>query len=404
MSLSLPSHRQNDAEAPRHALKTLQGAVAALSFSILLAGSNANTPLLPIYRTLMAFSPLTLSLTFVFYVGSLIFFLSLLSRPSILRWAPALLGASLLASILSDLCMANGSEATTLFGRALTGIAVGLGTGPAAALVVDAFGMRGRSVSATGNLVGAVFGTALSQLAVFQLGGRLAIGAVFHGHALVCGCLCIILAIIFRSMRHANRRTFGRIDGKAPKVLASLRANLFPLVSGSIAWIVISIAITFLPSVFHESGMQAASAAGIIMLLICCAVCQLGSRQVAALAPWLNGMEAMAAGLALILLGAFSGWQSLGLLGFAVTGAGIGIAYRMALVVLTRGASPNIHGVLSSTYAAITYAAAAIAVTVVGLVGNGLGLEHVVIGALVLFGLLSAGLIGNAPRVSLEQR
>lgn len=404
MSLSLPSHRQPGTELPRPGLKSLQGAVAALSFSVLLAGSNANTPLLPIYRALMDFSPLTMSLTFVFYVASLIVFLSVLSRPSILRWAPALLGASLLASILSDLCMANGSEATTLLGRAFTGIAVGLGTGPAAALVVDAFGMRGRSVSATGNLVGAVFGTALSQLAVFLLGGRLAIGAVFHAHALVCGVLFLILVAIFRSMRDANRKTFGSIDRQAPKALASLRANLLPLFSGSLAWIVISIAITFLPSVFRESGMPVVSAAGIIVLLICCAACQLGSRQVAGLVPRVSGMEAMLAGLALILLGAVSGWQSLGLLGFAVTGAGIGISYRMALVVLTRGASPNIHGVLSSTYAAITYASAAIVVTAVGLVGNIFGLEDVVIGALVVCGLCSAALMRGAPSVSLEQR
>lgn len=404
MPLSKPSDRQSETALPSPRLKTLQGAIAALSFSVLLAGSNANTPLLPLYRSLMGFSPLTMSLTFVFYVASLILFLAALSRPSILRWSPALLAASLVASVLSDLCMANGSEATTLFGRALTGIAVGLGTGPAAALVVDAFGIRGRSVSATGNLVGAVFGTALSQLAVFLLDGRLAIAAVFHAHALICAVLFLILVAIFRSMRDANRRAFGSVDGKAPKVYASLRKHILPLLSGSVAWIAISVAITFLPSVFRESGMPVVSSAGMIVLLICCAACQLGSQQVARLAPWINGMEAMAAGVALIVFGVLSGSQSAGLLGFAVTGAGIGISYRMALVMLTKGASPNIHGVLSSTYAAITYAAAAILVTVVGLVGNRLGLEQVVIGSLVLLALSAAALATGAPRASAERR
>jgi hypothetical protein len=150
--------------------------------------------------------------------------------------------------------------------------------------------------------------------------------------------------------------------------------------------------------------MPVVSSAGMIVLLICCAACQLGSQQVARLAPWINGMEAMAAGVTLIVLGVLSGSQSAGLLGFAVTGAGIGISYRMALVMLTKGASPNIHGVLSSTYAAITYAAAAILVTVVGLVGNRLGLEQVVIGSLVLLALSAAALATGAPRASAERR
>jgi MFS family permease len=385
-------------------MKSFQGAVAALSFSILLAGSNATTPLLPVYRSLMGFSPLTMSWTFVCYVGALIVFLVLLSRPSVLRWSPALLLAGLLAAIASDLCMAIGTEATILLGRVLTGVGVGLGTGPAAALVVDAFGARGRSVSATGNLVGAVIGTVLSQLAVSLLDGRVAIGWVFHVHAMASFVLLVVLLAIFRSMRHENRKALGAIDVMAPRVYRTLLANWLPLCVGSLAWILISVALTFLSSFFRESGMLIVGSSGMIVMLVCCAACQLGARQVARLAPMATGVEAMLIGLLLVVAAVFTGLSGLSLLGLAFVGAGIGISYRMALVMLTRGAPPNIHGVLSSTYAAITYAIAAISVIVLGMLGNVFGLHNVVLAALALMALFSAILVRGSPRVSMERR
>jgi hypothetical protein len=283
-------------------------------------------------------------------------------------------------------------------------LAVGLGTGSAAALVVDAFGVRGRPVSATGNIVGAVFGTVLSQVAVSLLDGRVAIRSVFHIHALICAVLFVVLAAIFRSMRHSNRRAFATTGGKMPKIRASLVANWLPLVTGSVAWIAISAAITFLPTLFREGGMSIVASSGMIILLICCAACQLGSVRVARLLPMANGLELLLAGIMLIVVAALSGYQSVGLAGFALTGAGIGISYRIALVVLTKGAPPTIHGVLSSTYAAITYAIAAVAVALIGFVGNRFGLQQVVIGTLVVLALCCAVLLKSAPRVSLEKR
>lgn len=403
MTLSTLTKQQDETELAPKRLRSLQGAVAALSFSVLLAGSNANTPVVPLYRSLMGFSPFTMSMTFVCYVGVTIIFLIVLSRPSIIRWSPALLGASLLASILSDLCMAVGSEAWTLIGRGLTGVAVGLGTGPAAALVVDAFGIRGRPVSATGNLVGAVFGTALSQLTVYLLDGRLAIRTIFHVHAVVCAVLFVVLFRIFHSMREQNRRAFKPGSAAMPKVYATLSAHWLPLVSGSLAWIAISISITFLPTLFREDGMSLVTSAGMIVLLICCAGCQLGSRYVVRFAPILNGIEALMIGIVCMVAAALSGLQWLGLIGFALTGAGIGISYRLALIVLTRGAPPTIHGVLSSTYAAITYGVAALSVALVGFAGNFFGLEQVVIAVMILIAIVSIALLRNTPRASIER-
>jgi hypothetical protein len=60
-------------------------------------------------------------------------------------------------------------------------------------------------------------------------------------------------------------------------------------------------------------------------------------------------------GLILVIASALFGLQWLGLVGFGLAGAGIGISYRIALVVLAKGTLLAIRGVLSSSYAAISW-------------------------------------------------
>ena len=73
---------------------------------------------------------------------------------------------------ISDGLMSLATEQAIMIGRAFAGLAGGLGTGSAAALVVSAMGVKGRSISATGNLVGAVIGTLFSQLCVNLLAAQ----------------------------------------------------------------------------------------------------------------------------------------------------------------------------------------------------------------------------------------
>jgi hypothetical protein len=395
---------QHPAAVPqRRRLSIFQGVIAALTFSLLLAGTNATTPLLPVYRQLLGFTPVTMSLTFVCYVGVQVVFLAILSRPSVVRWSPVLLCVAVLAAILSDLSLSMGSEGSILFGRALAGVAVGLGTGPAAALVVAAFGASGRSLSATGNLVGAVVGTVFSQLSVAFLQQRVAISWTFEAHASVCLMILLVLVVTFTMMRSANRKAFGDVTLKAGEVRTALAANLFPIFIGSLAWIAISLALTFFPSFLDERGMQGVKAAGMIVLLICCAASQLCSKRIAKIAPFLSGVDAMALGLLLILCGALVRSEVVGIAGFGILGVGIGIAYRLALVILTKGASPRDHGALSSSYAAITYAVAAATVILVGAAGNMFGLVNVVLAVLLILVVTCGALLVKAPRLAVER-
>ena len=116
---------------PGRAEPVVQAALVAACFSLLLAGSNAFCPLLPVYRDRLGLDPLVLSLTFTLYVAALVVVLFTLARPRFTRHAAPLLLASLTMMITSDL------------GRAVAGIAGGLGTGAASALVVAAIGDPG---------------------------------------------------------------------------------------------------------------------------------------------------------------------------------------------------------------------------------------------------------------------
>ena len=176
-------------------LAAAQAGVVATSFSMLLAGSNATYPLLPVYRDTLGLDPLVISLTFTLYVGFLVPVLFLLARPRFTRRAPILLLLSLATMIPSDLFMAHAQEHLILIGRVLGGIAGGLGTGAASALVVAAIGARGRAVTATGNTIGGIVGVSGAQITVLVLTAN-APQAVFIGHAVLTSALLLAAAVV----------------------------------------------------------------------------------------------------------------------------------------------------------------------------------------------------------------
>ncbi|GAA0998645.1 hypothetical protein GCM10009555_098340 [Acrocarpospora macrocephala] len=196
----------------RETATTAQAALVAASFAMLLAGSNAVYPLLPVYRDMLGLEPFVLSLTFTLYVVVLVVALFALARPRFTRHAAPLLLTSLSMMIVSDLLMAHTEEAFILIGRALGGIAGGLGTGAASALVVAAIGARGRAVTATGNTAGGVLGFAGSQLVVAFLAEG-APQAVFLSHAAVVGALLIATCVVLWKCRETNRVVLITVPG-----------------------------------------------------------------------------------------------------------------------------------------------------------------------------------------------
>ena len=374
-----------------------QASIIAASYAMLLAGSNAAYPLLPVYRDSLGLDPFVLSLTFTLYVAVLVPVLFVLARPRFTRHAPALVLMGLSLIIPSDLLMAHAHEDSILMGRVLAGIAGGLGTGAASALVVAAIGTTGRAVTATGNTIGAILGVSGAQLTVVVLTVE-APQVVFLVHGALSFALLVAAAAVLWTRREPNQRVLSGLP--ETRSSARLGRSALPLVtSGTIAWTSISIAAVFGAPIFNELNMPSVQTLGPILLVCGSAAGQLLSPALARLAPWVSGTVTMAAGVGFILAGAYFRIDPVAIGGFVVIGAGIGVAYRAALVMLTRGADPARQGASASLYAAITYAVAALVVLAIGWIGNTTGLVPATIAALVLTGVLAMAALAFSPRL-----
>jgi hypothetical protein len=352
-------------------LAMAQAAFAAASFAMLLAGTNSAYPMLPIFRDELGMPPSVLSLTFSLYIAVFAVVLAVLARPRWSRFAAPLLLASLAAMLACDLAVLLGTESSILIGRALAGLSTGLGTGAASALMVAAIGARGRSVTATGNSVGAVLGAGSAQLLVSTL--ETAAPAVFSiGHAAALALLLVAGGMVLRMRRAQNRASLAIAAGE-PATLRIDRAALRMIVTGSIAWISVSIGTVLAATVFNELGQPVVQAWGPITMLVACALAQFASAPLTRVAPWASGLVAIAAGIASIGGAVAFEFAWLALVGFALLGAGVGTAHRMSLVALTRDASPARQGALASLFAGVTYVAAAGVVLLIGWIGDSTG-------------------------------
>lgn len=377
-------------------MRRAQAVLVAASFSWLLAGTNAVNPLLPLYRSELGFDALLLSLTYVCYVAVLTVFFLVMASPSLVRFAAVSLVAALLLAAGGDLLLWTATESGVLAGRAVSGVAGGLGTGAASALVVVAIGDRGRAITATGNLVGAVLGAGGAQLAVFLLGVH-ALEAVYLIHALSCLVLGAVLAVVLWLRREANRAALRATRGVRLR-WSQLHGGVAPLLCGAFAWVALSISVVLIPSLLEELGLTVSAWSAVVLVLAASAGVQVLSGPVGRIAPWLSGIELIAAGCLILGAAILTRTDWCGVIGVAVTGIGIGITYRLGLVTLTRGAPAARQGTLASLYGTVSYGTAAVTTLLAGFAGRHFGLQPTVLTALVALTVLGAVLLRPAPR------
>jgi MFS family permease len=385
------------ADGSRGRLAWTQATIVAASFALLLAGTNAVNPLLPVYRDVLGLDPFLLSLTFVSYTVVLVAVLLLLAQPRFTSRAAPLLVVALVVAIASDLLLAHTQEWSILLGRAAAGVAGGLGTGAAAALVVAAIGAPGRALAATGNLVGAVLGTGASQIVVSLL-AESSPRAVPLGHAAIISALAIAATAVLVARRQENRHALRAVTAGGARIRVD-RRSVRMLATGCVGWVGVSVAIVFGATTFADLDQPLVRAMGPTLMLGASATAQLASPALARIAPRWIGLTPLALGVAGILGGAGLRLDALALSGFALLGAGIGVSYRAGLVALTRGETPARQGALSSLYAAVSYAAAAAAVLLVGWMGSAIGVVHAALGALAVTGLVAVAALAWAPRL-----
>ncbi|PPF87508.1 hypothetical protein C5E07_16315 [Pseudoclavibacter sp. RFBJ3] len=369
-------------------------AFAAVAFGFVIAGANSINPLLPMLRVEVPLSPLGVSLTFVVYVSAAVATLLVVGF-SRLRVTPgAAVVAALLIAALANLLLASSSEVQLLVGRAATGVAVGLATGGAAGLVVDALKGRGRGLAATGNLVGAVVGTAIAQsVAVLEtIAGAIVMYLVGAGFALL---LALVLGLLLRA--GSSRAPRGPGSGPVPASRLT-RADVGTVVRAAVVWMGLSAGVVYTPTVFADAAMPVAQFSGSVTMLVAAAIAQLGSVPLGRLFPGASGHLAFAVGSALAVVSVLLVSNVMALIAMALIGGGGAVAYRSSLVYLTRGAVPSLQSSLASKFAVATYTASASAVLTVGLMGSAMPTEAVLAVFATLLSLAAIFMHWGAPR------
>lgn len=175
--------------------------------------------------------------------------------------------------------------------------------------------------------------------------------------------------------------------------------GLAALACGSIAWVALSLSVVLLPALLQDLRLSTAAHLSVVLVLVCSALVQIGAAPLARFAPWLGGTELLAIGFATIASALLFSLEWCAVVGIAVTGGGIGIAYRTALVHLTQGAAPAKQAALASLYGAVTYGAAAMFILLSGVLAQALTLLATVIALMTALGIGALGLSFIAPRV-----
>ena len=386
-------------------------ALIAFAFVALVCGSNALTPLLPLYAERLALTPVDRAVVFCGYFLGLITVLVLAARTRLVQAARAALLAALAISVLGDTALILGSHTPQLLavGRVFIGISVALGTGSAAALMVAARGEAGRAFIAAGSLVGACVGLAAALAIVTWLPGPML--TVYLVHAVVAVGTLIALAVSTRrrpgpplpgagrperavvqndGIESGGTETGGTVSGPpvaSPPPVLSRRIRVGAFAAGGVAWAMGALATGSLPATLVLTGLVdttlVAVAVGGLSLLTSCAGIALGLG-----APLARVWPLVVAGSwALVVVGVWTHWLPVIVLGCALGGVGQAGAYRSGLRRLTVGLDPLRQGQVTSAYAAVAYGSCAASLLGAGWLEQWLGVE---VGGGVLAGALLA--------------
>lgn len=361
MATCAPSDRPPTAGAPAR--------IVAVAFVWLVCGSNAMTPLLPVYAEHLDLTPLDGALVFCGYFAGLIGVLLVGARTTLLRRARPVLLAALAVAVVADLTLVAGAERPLLLalGRILVGAGVALGTGASAALMVIARGDAGRAFIAGGAMVGACAGLVLALAVVTWLPGPTRTIYLLHG----AGCLLILLTILVAGSRPG--RPDDLVDAAAvPSPLGRARRT-GALLSGGVGWSFGALAVGSLPATLTGTGLTtsllAAVGVGAVAMLASCAGIALGLGSPTTI--WWPLVTA--AGWATIASGVTLAHLPLVVAGAIVGGLGQAAAYRSGLRRVTVGLAAERQGRVASGFSAFAYASCAAALLLTGIAQSLLG-------------------------------
>jgi MFS family permease len=351
-----------------------------VTMALVFAGSSVPTPLYPLYRQDLGFSPVTLSLIFAVYVvGTMaaLFFAGRLSDQIGRRRTIFLAMGCLLASTLVFLFGAN--EAGLFVGRVLTGLAVGLGAGTCTAWVADldtGGETRSAMLAASANMAGLGLGAVFAGVLARWAPEPLALSWVVYLD--VTFALLVLLWFVVDTVAEPVRRWRDLSLRPRLGVPSDRRAQFVPPATNAFCIFAMGgFYGALIPSVLSQALHRTSPAlSGAVV-----AEFFLGGAVLMVLTQWLSDRRAMLTGLLLIMP---AGWLlvlatvahslPLVLVATAVSAAGQAVGYRGGLSVVNTLAPRENRAEVVSTYLLCCYLGLAVAPVGVAVLTSAWGL------------------------------
>lgn len=364
---------------------------SACAFFVVILGSNAPTPLLPGYRAELGMSPLNVAFAFSAYFVGLVAVLALLARTRLTRFARMLLPFAVGLGASADLMfLAIDDDPTLLYvGRVVTGAAVALATGPAAALMLVGGGERGRAMIASVSILGGCLGLILSVCVVAwaPMPGR----TIYFVHLGLCfaASAALMVALVRRrsALRLALRVPQTDVDS-GPRRRWSTTVTAYA--GGASGWIAGALAVGTLPVALVEAArvesLSVAALSGIVCL-VAAAVTQLTLNSRGVVVPLWIGLSILTAGAIVVAAGIAYGNLWIVLAGCLLSGLGQAPSFATGLRVLSRGLGAVAQGRTASAYSCVCYSVAGVFALGAGATASFWGIRNGTIAIVGFYGL-----------------
>jgi MFS family permease len=367
--------------------------IASAAMGLMLAGTLLPAPLFELYHRMWNLTPADLSLVFAVYAGSLIPSLLFLGGLSdrIGRRRTILLAFALLAPGALVFAFADGLVWLTV-GRIVQGLAMGIGTGAAAAAIREWMceADRGRAGTVTviavsgGSAAGALLGGALGQYGPHPL----ALPYLAYIGLLVCGAIAVSTV---PSCPHLHPAALSAVLTIPPRIR---RPFLIASVQSFVGWSTFAIFIALVPSFLSRAlglhnllvgalvvtGIQVGSVAGSLF----------GGR-LATRTAIVVAMLALGAGLWLLLVAIALRADVLVATAALIAGAGGGLSYLAGLNIIGAISPPEHRAETLSAFLVACYLGYSIPALGVGLAATRYGLNASFIGAAIVLGATAIG-------------
>jgi MFS family permease len=365
--------------------------IAALAMGLMLAGSLLPTPLFELYHRLWNLTPADLSLVFAVYAGSLIPSLLFLGgiSDSIGRRRSILLALAFMA--LGSLVFAFADGLVWLIvARIIQGVAMGIGTGAAAAAIREWMheADRGRAGEVTviavsvGSAFGALLGGILGQYAPHPL----ELPFFVHIGLLACGAIAIATV---PSCPHLQPAAISAVL-TVPRAIR--RPFIIASVESFIGWATFAIFVALVPAFLSRAlGLHSLLVGAVVVTAI-----QIGSvsaslagQRLSSRTAIITAMLALGTGLWLLLIGVALHAEALIALASLIAGAGGGLSYLAGLNIIGRISPPDHRAETLSAFLVAGYLGYSIPALGVGIAATRYGLNASFIGAAIVLGVIA---------------